>query len=206
MKKLFAFFMIFMLSFLMIIPSSYAISVNDFPSVPESDKSYSYGFLYKSADAETYFYTLYESEGVFLDKVVFTDDYEETSYDGPYILEHRFVSGHAKVYQEIYKYVEGEWKFQGSYERQTKHISGVQPSNVIYSTVDIYNEDGSVFFTPTPAVVAIPLEEIMEAEMPKFQETTVGTMMILMVCGVCLIALLVVLNLFGKVSRIFRIR
>ena len=203
MRKLYLCLMVIMLSFVMIIPSSYAVSINDFTSVPESDKAYSYGYLYKSPTADIYYYALYESESAFLDEVVFTDDYDGTGYDGPYILEHRFVSGHAKVYQEIYKYEEGEWQFQGSYERKTKHISGVQPSNLVYSTVDVYNEDGSVFFTPS-AVMAQPLEEIMRTEMPKFQETTVGTMMILVVCGVGLIALLVVLNLFGKVSRIFR--
>lgn len=80
---------------------------------------------------------------------------------------------------------------------------------VDWTSSDILNLDGSVWFAHDPDFFPIPLwTTIQKVTQGKLEEETVptmaSTMNTLVLCGVGLMACLVVLSLFGKRSLIFR--
>lgn len=108
-----------------------------------------------------------------------------------------------------YLYNNNSWSLYNSYTLDTVVFKANKPgeNELLYSDVNVYNTDGTIFFQVAPPTEGTPtVEGTITEEMKKFQTTLVGTMRILMVCGVGLIALLIGLNLFGKVFRIFRVK
>ena len=83
----------------------------------------------------------------------------------------------------------------GSYA--TKFVGYVMESNV-----DLYDWEGEKLFPPAPP---LGLEEVVVESLNNFQTTTGGTMKVLLLCGVGCLAFLMVLKVFGKVFRIFRV-
>lgn len=95
-----------------------------------------------------------------------------------------------------------KWYTEQNYNRYTDNLSHTMPSScsVVYSTFDILNQDGSVFFQAPKLTLAEVVQGATKEALPhRLQDPTVGTMRVLVLCGVGLIALLMGLNLFGKV-------
>lgn len=71
----------------------------------------------------------------------------------------------------------------------------------VSSTVDILNQDGTIFFPPPPTELYQIIQGVTNQTLPQTQTTVVGTMRILVLCGVGCLALLMVFPLFGKVLK-----
>lgn len=205
MKRFFALFCA-VFCFALSVTPSFAITYDELPEFPVTEHPYQHNVTYIGSDGTTVFHTVHYSNAEFIDRVTVTTQDIPSGINRPYALRYDYLDNDYAIYKTIYKLTDGEWVNTGTYQQHDLTVyTGInEKSYVLGSSLDIYNDDGTLFFEPTPVVV--PLEEIMKTEMPKFSQTTVGTMMILTVCGVGLIALLVVLNLFGKVSQIFHLR
>lgn len=84
---------------------------------------------------------------------------------------------------------------------------GLNNLTIISSDFDIIGKNNELLFPEAPTLELYQkIQELTNQEMTKTQMTVVGAMKVLVLCGVGLIALLVVLNLFGKVFRLFQVR
>lgn len=205
MKRFFALFCA-VFCFALSVTPSFAITYDELPEFPVTEHPYQDTLTYIGGDGVTVFHTVLYSNAEFIDSVTVTTQDIPSGIKTPYAIRYNYLDNDYAIYNTIYRLTDGEWVNTGTYQQHnlTTYTGINEKSYVLGSSLDIYNDDGTLFFEQTPVVV--PLEEIMKTEMPKFQETTVGTMKVLVLCGVGLIALLVVLNLFGKVFRIFQVK
>lgn len=196
MKRFFYITMAFMLCFLSFIPVSYAELPSNLPPL-EMTSDIDYRVYYKYGE---YNYIIdFQSNGSFdLDAV----------YDGDEIVTFSVSNNEYAVYYILrtYSFNTKRWDTNGTIQLYPEQPKRLAIDSLLDSTITIYNEDGTIFFQPPPTKPHQILAEVTKEEMVKAQSNLVGTMRTLALCGVGLIALLMVLPLFGKVFRIFRVK
>lgn len=198
MKKLFIFLLVTALLVSTFTLSVFAADTETYdyngivkPYPPIESSHYKQGYTYMILTQNTlYLCTAPVKVGIINDTAVFTPVYEGT------------------LYRYAYQVQNGEWAFFSS--GGTKYGDTMITANTaLWSSFDIYNSDGSLFMKGDENFIPLhqQIQKVTEKTLAVETLPTVGgAMKILTACGVGLAALLMVLPLFGKLSKIFRLR
>lgn len=148
-------------------------------------------------------YDVEDESGIYLHTFTPRQEYPTLEWDnranGDFLTVTAIIDDGLNVaYMNYHKYIleNGEWvQVESSQSKYTARLGVMGMDDVIYSTLNLYTEEGTLFF-PVPLWLAV--ERVAQGEMVELIPMTGQTMMILTVLGVGLLALLILLHLFQK--------
>lgn len=178
-------------------------AAEELPDFPTSNLKYNHYIIHKGTTGEK---TTLVNFGCDIEEDFMDYVYARFAWsDEPDIFQVKFKGKHEFIVA-TYTLTDSGWSINGNgYETKSSTsefnlVSNVNRNNLLYTTLDIYNNGlkEELVFPATP-VITPTLEQVIQGEVLKLQDKTTETMTTLALCGVGLLASLIGLVILPKI-------